>query len=269
MYDVYRISDGAVCFNGTGKDTIGWLYHEKLKDRMNDYNVVDTVSNTDMTASNFMIMMARNGIPKDTYSIHSNVKPLNEAGEFRGNWDETYQWLLEWCDGKENVVPPFVVYSDSRRSYIPADMFMRTPAVPAQTTEKINHPSHYNKGKIEVIDFIEDQQMNFNLGNAVKYISRAGAKDPTTTIEDLKKAAWYVNREIQRLGGAPVVAENRSNQTPICGVMMDNLIKGGHKHICTERIPVGTSHQSHKCDACGAIWGDLRDGIQYTYTPAN
>ena len=63
----------------------------------------------------------------------------------------------------------------------------------------VNHPSHYTDGKIEVIDFIEDKKLNFHRGNAVKYISRAGKKDPTKEIEDLKKAQWYLNREIERL----------------------------------------------------------------------
>ena len=64
----------------------------------------------------------------------------------------------------------------------------------------INHPSHYTDGKIEVIDFIEDKQLNFHRGNAIKYIARAGKKNKETEIEDLKKADWYINREIQRLG---------------------------------------------------------------------
>ena len=63
--------------------------------------------------------------------------------------------------------------------------------------EKVNHPSHYNAGRIEVIDFIEDQNLNFNLGNAVKYISRAGKKDPKKFREDLEKAVWYLNRELK------------------------------------------------------------------------
>lgn len=65
--------------------------------------------------------------------------------------------------------------------------------------DAVNHPSHYTDGKIEVIDFIEDKNLDFCLGNAVKYISRAGKKDPTKEIEDLKKAVWYVNRRIQEL----------------------------------------------------------------------
>ena len=64
--------------------------------------------------------------------------------------------------------------------------------------EKVNHPSHYNAGRIEVIDFIEDQNLNFNLGNAVKYISRAGKKDPKKFREDLEKAIWYLNRELKK-----------------------------------------------------------------------
>ena len=63
----------------------------------------------------------------------------------------------------------------------------------------VNHPSHYTDGKIEVIDFIEEKCLNFHRGNAVKYIARAGKKDPTKENEDLKKAEWYIHREIQRL----------------------------------------------------------------------
>ena len=74
---------------------------------------------------------------------------------------------------------------------------------PKQIAENdpVNHPSHYTTGKIECIDFIEDKQLGFHLGNAVKYIVRAGKKDPAKTIEDLEKAAWYLNREIERLKG--------------------------------------------------------------------
>lgn len=66
-------------------------------------------------------------------------------------------------------------------------------------SDMVNHPDHFNTGRIEVIDFIEDNHFNFSLGNVVKYICRAGKKDPAKEIEDLQKAAWYINREIQRL----------------------------------------------------------------------
>lgn len=58
----------------------------------------------------------------------------------------------------------------------------------------INHPTHYTRGKIEVIDFIEDQQLPYHLGNVIKYIARAGYKGDK--LEDLKKARWYLDRYI-------------------------------------------------------------------------
>ena len=63
--------------------------------------------------------------------------------------------------------------------------------------DNVNHPAHYKTGGIETIDFIEAKQLNYNLGNAVKYISRAGHKG--CLVEDLKKAAWYLTREINKL----------------------------------------------------------------------
>ena len=62
--------------------------------------------------------------------------------------------------------------------------------------DPVNHPAHYTTGKIEVIDYIEDQKLPYYLGNAVKYISRAGKKDKDKTVEDLKKAVWYIQRYI-------------------------------------------------------------------------
>jgi hypothetical protein len=65
--------------------------------------------------------------------------------------------------------------------------------------DPVNHPSHYTFGKIEVIDAIEDWKLPYHLGNSVKYIARAGRKDPKKTIEDLSKAAWYLSRYIEKL----------------------------------------------------------------------
>lgn len=64
--------------------------------------------------------------------------------------------------------------------------------------DTINCPSHYCEGrKYEPIDIINDWDLNFNLGNVVKYISRAGRKD--NIIQDLKKASFYLNWEINKL----------------------------------------------------------------------
>jgi len=66
-------------------------------------------------------------------------------------------------------------------------------------SETINHPDHYGgeNNPYEAIKVIEAWKLGFSLGNAVKYISRAGKKG--SRVEDLKKAAWYINREIERL----------------------------------------------------------------------
>lgn len=63
----------------------------------------------------------------------------------------------------------------------------------------VNHPAHYNSGKIEVIEAIEDWKLCYHLGNAVKYVARAGRKDPEKEIEDLEKARWYIARKVERL----------------------------------------------------------------------
>ena len=63
--------------------------------------------------------------------------------------------------------------------------------------DNVNHPPHYKMGGIETIDFIEAKNLNYNLGNVVKYITRADYKG--NKIEDLKKAQWYLNRELSNL----------------------------------------------------------------------
>jgi len=60
--------------------------------------------------------------------------------------------------------------------------------------DPVNHPAHYTQGGIETIDFIEAKKLNYNLGNVVKYITRADHKG--SRIEDLQKAKWYLEREI-------------------------------------------------------------------------
>ena len=63
--------------------------------------------------------------------------------------------------------------------------------------DMVNHPSHYTFGKIEVIDYIEEKQLGYHLGNVVKYVSRAEHKGKK--LEDLKKAQWFLNRYISKL----------------------------------------------------------------------
>ena len=70
-------------------------------------------------------------------------------------------------------------------------------------SDNVNHPSHYGgeDNPYEAIKIIEAWNLGFCLGNAVKYISRAGKKDKSKEVEDLEKAVWYLQREIDRLKG--------------------------------------------------------------------
>lgn len=76
----------------------------------------------------------------------------------------------------------------------------RKPKKAKQTiisSDAINSPSHYTSGGIETIDFIEAKELDYNLGNVIKYITRAEKKG--RKLEDLKKAQWYLNRAVSNL----------------------------------------------------------------------
>ena len=75
---------------------------------------------------------------------------------------------------------------------VPAQIEMFEPA-----SDPVNHPAHYKVGGIETIDFIEAKKLGYNLGNVVKYLTRADHKG--NKLEDLRKAQWYLTREINSL----------------------------------------------------------------------
>lgn len=68
-----------------------------------------------------------------------------------------------------------------------------------KTGDAVKHPQHYTSKGIEPITYINSHNFNFNLGNVVKYITRAGMKEGNSYIQDLKKAAQYLEFEIQRV----------------------------------------------------------------------
>jgi hypothetical protein len=69
------------------------------------------------------------------------------------------------------------------------------------SNEMVNHPAHYGgeNNVYEVIKVIEAWELDFHLGNTVKYISRAGKKGSDKELQDLKKALWYLQRKIDNL----------------------------------------------------------------------
>ena len=82
--------------------------------------------------------------------------------------------------------------STSNKSIKPLIMEFTPPPDP------VNNPAHYTEGGIETIDYIEAKGLGYHLGNAVKYISRAGKKGTNQGLEDLKKAQWYLARAIEK-----------------------------------------------------------------------
>jgi hypothetical protein len=73
--------------------------------------------------------------------------------------------------------------------YVPMQVEMHEPK-----SDPVNHPAHYKVGGIETIDFIEAKRLNYNMGNAVKYITRADHKGSRK--QDIEKAIWYLKREL-------------------------------------------------------------------------
>jgi hypothetical protein len=95
-------------------------------------------------------------------------------------------------------------YEFTENELRPADIFAWVkegdtvqPYVIGEAVDLVNHPPHYKKYPVEVIEITE--QLDFNRGNAVKYILRAGHKAGVDELQDLSKAAWYINRAIEKL----------------------------------------------------------------------
>ena len=99
------------------------------------------------------------------------------------------------------VNTPMEYSAGMRDKYMASDGIVSEVQEPVQEVvqvfpdDPVNHPAHYKKGGIEVIDFIEAKRLGYHLGNVVKYISRAYHKGG---MEDLLKAQWYLNRAIEK-----------------------------------------------------------------------
>ena len=73
----------------------------------------------------------------------------------------------------------------------------------------VNHPKHYNRGDIEAIEVIEDWNLYFSVGSAVKYIARLGAKD--LELQELEKTRWYLERVNSNGIGSSVAVSKKFN----------------------------------------------------------
>ena len=89
--------------------------------------------------------------------------------------------------------------------------------------EKVNNPEHYHYGTYEAIKVIEAWGLGFCLGNVLKYISRAGKKNGSSRLEDLKKAQWYLNREIEKIEIATTKVDIEAGSTYTKDVLRDGI----------------------------------------------
>ena len=124
-----------------------------------------------------------------------NIKRLRKKynltqTELANKIDRTLRTVQKYEAG-ETLPPVDIIY---KINDIFGGEFMLTFEI--EEKEMVDHPSHYNQG-IETIEYIESWSMNFNTGNVIKYVTRAGYKD--NQLEDLKKAMWYLQREIDRI----------------------------------------------------------------------
>lgn len=91
-----------------------------------------------------------------------------------------------------------------------------------KVSKSVTHPAHYNQGKIEVLEFIIDKQLSYNVGQVVKYVARAGKKDKDAHMQDLEKALFYLANEINLVNASRGQVALRPNQL---GDRIDNFLK--------------------------------------------
>lgn len=107
--------------------------------------------------------------------------------------------------------------------------------------DPVNHPAHYTTGKIEVIEFVEDQKFGYHLGNVVKYISRS--KHKCTELQDLAKARWYLDRYIQ-LREKQLVEQCHSEQSRAAQDFISSACRGasiGINDWVAEEVLIGNA----------------------------
>ena len=134
------------------------------------------------------------------------------------------------------------------------------------SNDPVNRPSHYTEGrKFETIEVIEDWGLGFCLGNTVKYISRAGRK--VNHIEDLKKARWYLDREIAaQEAEAPV--ENEVPFTFTYEDVLEDATADPEAYGCSVSVCVDpwdpslgpqepSEEENRICEATSADWADF------------
>lgn len=180
---------------GVHSDFINWLHkHTKGLRKIHDLSRFYG----DMTNRHAVVLLADGNNVKtmlaiavyDTAILSGGVRSLQIPEAF-------YLPALIWSELKRLSADELTdfFYNDLGVNIMTGEFVYPAPV----TNDNVNHPAHYTAGKIETIDFIEGKGFNYRIGNVIKYVSRHDKKysDPEKQLEDLKKAAWYLEREIK------------------------------------------------------------------------
>lgn len=138
-------------------------------------------------------------LSEDEYNTlyEAYCKAYHEVYPNDNDWEDAFETIFCAVHDAKEVVDKW------KEQYEPMKKSCGASVEPVEdkgtTSDPVNHPSHYTYSSIEPIDAIEAWQLPYHLGNVVKYVSRAGHKDKSKTIEDLKKASWYLSRYIAKL----------------------------------------------------------------------
>jgi len=162
--------------------------------KINAYMANNPDVKTSVVAKKFGVSMA------SVYQRRSNMKSAATKGN---KFVTAKQMVKDVVDRYNKSASPRGKATFAKRGRRPRRQIPSTLAPNAVASmvlfaeDKVNSPSHYKVGGIETIDFIEAKQLDYHLGNVVKYISRADHKDEK--LENLKKAQWYLNRAVANL----------------------------------------------------------------------
>ena len=144
------------------------------------------------------------------FTTHPTTTVAAVAKEFKTTYQVAYMVKKKMeqnaVKGAKLVLNPTQLAAIKKSLEVPKQprwktLLVETSNTPITMTEPVadpvNHPAHYKVGGIETIDFIEAKSLGYNLGNVVKYVTRSDHKGDK--LQDLQKAAWYLNREIAQL----------------------------------------------------------------------
>jgi hypothetical protein len=138
-------------------------------------------------------------LAKELYDANPKIRPIQIQEALKCNTSYAYD-LLRRCKGKLGYAQKKKLRDAAwakKLKRMQKKPITFVPVAPKPAADLVNHPPHYTQGGIETIDFIEAKKLNYNLGNVVKYITRADHKG--SRLQDLEKAQWYLSREIASL----------------------------------------------------------------------